>query len=66
MHKRSSIRLWTWRNNEKRERLHFEKAPTNLIAVIFIPKNRKRGNNMFLQILKIITNKKIKIRRFYN
>ncbi len=43
-------------NNEKRERLHFEKAPTNLIAVIFIPKNRKRGNIKKLKILSTIFN----------
>ncbi|MSS85855.1 MAG: shikimate kinase [Thaumarchaeota archaeon] len=43
-------------NNERRERLHFEKAPTNLIAVIFIPKNRKRGNIKKLKILSTIFN----------
>ena len=42
-------------DNGKRKRIHFEKAPTNLIAVIFIPKNRKRGNlkkskNTFINI----------------
>ncbi|MCV0372031.1 MAG: shikimate kinase [Nitrosarchaeum sp.] len=31
-------------DNEKKKRIHFEKAPSNLIAVIFLPKNRKRGN----------------------
>ena len=31
-------------DNAKRKRIHFEKGPANLIAVIFIPKNRKRGN----------------------
>lgn len=31
-------------DNAKRKRIHFEKGPTNLIAVIYIPKNRKRGN----------------------
>ena len=30
--------------NAKKKRIHFEKGPTNLVVVIFIPKNRKRGN----------------------
>ena len=38
-------------DNGKRNRVHFEKAPTNLIAIIFIPKNRKRGNIKKLKIL---------------
>ena len=41
-------------DNEKRKRIHFQKAPTNLIAVIFIPKNRKRGNLKNLKILSSI------------
>ncbi len=43
-------------DNEKRNRIHFEKAPSNLIAVIFIPKNRKRGNLKKLKILSPIFN----------
>ena len=39
-------------DNGKRNRVYFEKAPTNLIAVIFIPKNRKRGNLKKLKIQK--------------
>ncbi len=31
-------------DNAQRKRIHFEKGPTNLVAVIFIPKNRRRGN----------------------
>ena len=42
--------------NAKRNRIQFEKAPTNLIAVIFIPKNRKRGNLKKLKILSPIFN----------
>lgn len=38
-------------DNAKRKRVQFEKAPLNLIAVIFIPKNRKRGNLKKLKIL---------------
>ena len=38
-------------DNAKRKRVHFEKIPNNLIAVIFIPKNRKRGNLKKLKIL---------------
>lgn len=38
-------------DNEKRKRIHHEKIPSNLIAVIFLPKNRKRGNLKNLQTL---------------
>ena len=38
-------------DNAKKKRIQFEKAPANLVAVIFIPKNRKRGNLKKLQIL---------------
>jgi len=38
-------------DNFKRNRVSSENAPTNLIAVIFIPKNRKRGNLKNLKIL---------------
>jgi len=38
-------------DNAKRKRIQFEKGPSNLIAVIFIPKNRKRGNLKKLKIL---------------
>jgi len=38
-------------DNAKKKRIHFEKGPSNLVAVIFIPKNRKRGNLKKLQIL---------------
>ncbi|MBA4437533.1 MAG: shikimate kinase, partial [Nitrosopumilaceae archaeon] len=31
-------------DNGKRNRINFEKIPPNLSAVIFIPRNRKRGN----------------------
>jgi len=41
-------------DNAKRKRIHFQKAPTNLIAVIFIPKNRKRGNLKKLKVLSAI------------
>ena len=43
-------------DNGKRNRIQFEKVPTNLIAVIFIPKNRKRGNLKKLKILSAIFN----------
>ena len=43
-------------DNGKRSRIQFEKVPTNLIAVIFIPKNRKRGNLKKLKILSGIFN----------
>ncbi|EPA04279.1 shikimate kinase, partial [Candidatus Nitrosarchaeum limnium] len=38
-------------DNFKKNRIVSEKAPVNLIAVIFIPKNRKRGNLKNLKIL---------------
>jgi len=38
-------------DNAKKKRIQFEKGPSNLIAVIFIPKNRKRGNLKKLKIL---------------
>ena len=38
-------------DNAKRKRIRFEKGPSNLVAVIFIPKNRKRGNLKKLKIL---------------
>ena len=38
-------------DNAKRRRIQFEKAPSNLIAVIFIPKHRKRGNLKKLKVL---------------
>ncbi|MCV0402026.1 MAG: shikimate kinase [Nitrosopumilus sp.] len=41
-------------DNAKKKRIHFEKGPSNLIAVIFIPKNRKRGNLKKLKMLSSI------------
>jgi len=41
-------------DNAKKRRIHFEKGPANLIAVIFIPKNRKRGNLKNLKILSTV------------
>ena len=38
-------------DNAKKKRIHFEKGPSNLTAVIFIPKSRKRGNLKKLPIL---------------
>ena len=38
-------------DNAKKKRIHFEKGPSDLIALIFIPKNRKRGNLKKLKIL---------------
>ncbi|MGY5141460.1 MAG: shikimate kinase [Nitrosopumilus sp.] len=38
-------------DNEKRKRVSFEKAPPNIVAIIFIPKNRKRGNLKNLKLL---------------
>ncbi len=41
-------------DNAKKKRIHFEKGPTNLVAVIFIPRNRKRGNLKNLKILSAV------------
>jgi len=41
-------------DNAKKKRIQFEKGPTNLIAIIFIPKNRKRGNLKKLKTLSSI------------
>ncbi|MCE9652850.1 MAG: shikimate kinase [Nitrosarchaeum sp.] len=41
-------------DNLKKNRIVSEKAPVNLIAVIFIPKNRKRGNLKNLKILSAV------------
>jgi shikimate kinase len=41
-------------DNAKRKRIHFEKGPTNLVVVIFTPKNRKRGNLKNLKVLSAI------------
>ena len=41
-------------DNAKKRRIHFEKGPTNLVAVIFIPKNRKRGNLKNLKVLSAV------------
>jgi len=43
-------------DNGKRKRIHFERTPSNLIVIIFIPKNRKRGNLKKLKILSSIFN----------
>ena len=43
-------------DNGKRNRIKFEKIPSNLNAVILIPKNRKRGNLKKLKILSSIFN----------
>ncbi|MHA7647640.1 shikimate kinase [Nitrosopumilus sp. S4] len=44
-------------DNAKKTRVHFENGPSNLIAVIFIPKNRKRGNLKDLSSLSAVFEK---------
>ncbi len=41
-------------DNAKKKRVLFEKGPNNMVAVIFIPKNRKRGNLKKLKIFSSI------------
>ena len=38
-------------DNAKKKRINFEKGPTNMTVIIFIPKNRKRGNLKNLKTL---------------
>ena len=38
-------------DNAKKKIVHYEKIPSNLVAIIFIPKNRKRGNVKNLKML---------------
>lgn len=38
-------------DNEKKKIIHSEKVPQNLVAVVFVPKNRKRGNIKNLKTL---------------
>ena len=44
-------------DNRKRKLIHWEKAPPNLLAIIFVPKNRKRGNVKDLKSLDSIFEK---------
>jgi len=44
-------------DNAKKKRIHFEKGPTNLVVVIFVPKNRKRGNLENLKPLSLVFEK---------
>jgi len=41
-------------DNAKKQIVRSEKIPTNLIAIIFIPKNRKRGNLKNLKVLSAV------------
>lgn len=41
-------------DNAKKKRIHSEKGPSNLEAVIFVPKNRRRGNLKNLKILSAV------------
>ena len=53
-------------DNAKRKRIHFEKSQTNLMAVIFIPKNRKRGNLKDLKSLSLVFEKAWELARKTN
>jgi len=53
-------------DNAKRKRIHFEKGPTNLVVVIFIPKNRKRGNLKNLKPLSSVFEKAWELARKAN
>ena len=48
---------FTITDNLKRKLVHSEKGPKNLVAVIFIPKSRKRGNVKKLRSLKPVFEK---------
>ncbi len=53
-------------DNAKKKRIHFEKGPTNLVVVIFIPKNRKRGNLKNLKHLSSVFEKAWELARKAN
>ena len=53
-------------DNAKKKRIHFEKGPTNLVVVIFIPKNRKRGNLKNLKPLSSVFEKAWELARKAN
>ncbi len=53
-------------DNAMRKRIHFEKGPTNLVVVIFIPKNRKRGNLKNLKALSSVFKKAWELARKTN
>ncbi|MCH7967453.1 MAG: shikimate kinase [Thaumarchaeota archaeon] len=53
-------------DNAKKKRIHFEKGQTNLMAVIFIPKNRKRGNLKDLKSLSLVFEKAWELARKAN
>jgi len=53
-------------DNAKKKRIHFEKGPTNLVVVIFIPKNRKRGNLKNLKPLSSVFKKAWELARKAN
>jgi shikimate kinase len=53
-------------DNEENKRLHYEKIPSELIAVIFLPKNRNRGNLKNLKTLSAIFESAWKLARGSN
>ncbi|MCH8915724.1 MAG: shikimate kinase [Thaumarchaeota archaeon] len=53
-------------DNSKKKRIHFEKGPSNLVVVIFIPKNRKRGNLKSLKALSAVFEKAWELARKTN
>lgn len=53
-------------DNSKRKIIHTEKIPANLMAIIFIPKNRKRGNVKNLKTLSSVFDNAWKLARNSN
>jgi len=53
-------------DNAKKQKIKSEKIPSNLMAVIFIPKNRKRGNVKNLKILSAVFDNAWKLARNSN
>jgi len=53
-------------DNAKKQKIKSEKIPSNLLAVIFIPKNRKRGNVKNLKILSAVFDNAWKLARNSN
>ena len=53
-------------DNAKKKIIHSEKSPSNLVAIIFVPKNRKRGNVKNLKTLSSVFENAWKLARNQN
>lgn len=53
-------------DNAKKKIIHSEKSPSNLVAIVFVPKNRKRGNVKNLKTLSSVFENAWKLARNQN